>query len=166
MVGLKNLYYVNFEFKFWINRFIALALIPLQHLEDAMKIIIATMPNKDQVTIKFVRYFAKQWLNGNQSPEIWNHHETIGRRTNNGLEGYHHKIATVTPNPHPQLQTQIDLFKRENALATDKFAKSKVQVLQTPKSRLEDLKDQNIFLIHEEFKGKLDSQFSSSKTII
>jgi len=147
------LYYSNFKFKFWINRFIALALISLDHLEDGMKTIVSTMPNKDPATIKFVQYFAKQWLNGNQSPEIWNHHQTIGRRTNNGLEGHHFKIASVTPNNHPRLQVQVELFKRENALATDKYAKSMARVLDLQKDPKEEQKDRDIFLIHEEFKS-------------
>jgi len=111
------------------------------------------MPNKDPAAIKFVQYFGKQWLNGNQSPDIWNHNKTIGRRTNNGLEGHHYKIETVTPNHHPQLQISIDLFKRENALASDKFAKSMTRVLNLSKDSKEEQKDRDIFLIHEEFKS-------------
>jgi hypothetical protein len=115
-----------------------------------MKTIVSKMPNKDPAIIKFVQYFAKQWLNGNQSPEIWNHHQTIGRRTNNGLEGHHFKIASVTPNNHPRLQVQVELFKRENALATDKYAKSMARVLDLQKDPKKEQWDRDNFLIHEE----------------
>ncbi len=130
-----------------------MALIPLGHLEAGMTIIIETMPNKNQPTIEFVKYFAKQWLNGDQSPEIWNHHETIGRRTNNSLEGYHHKIEVVTDKSHPKLQIQIDMCKRENAQATDKFNRLSKTFIATPKDPKEIQKDQELFLIHEEFKS-------------
>jgi hypothetical protein len=175
-IGLKVQYYTNFELKFWINRFIALALIPLDHLEDGMEIIIETMPriaqtpeispseqNQIQVllssssinakSIEFAKYFAKQWLNGPQSPEIWNHHETIGRRTNNGLEGHHNKIESTTDKSHPQLQVQVNLCKRENTLSVDKFNRLPYQVLDKPKVPKELQKDEQIFLIHQEFKS-------------
>jgi hypothetical protein len=73
--------------------------------------------------------FAKQWLNGVQSAEIWNQHETIGRRTNNGLEGHHNKIESVTDKAHPSLKTQIDLCKRENSETADKYARLPQQFL-------------------------------------
>jgi hypothetical protein len=142
------MYFTNFEFKFWINRFIALALVPLDRLEDGMQIIIETIPLVNQtlalnsetsfsssssstqlisikspIAIDFVIYFAKKWLNGVQSPETWNHHETIGRRTNNGLEGHHNKIESVSDKAHPSLKTQIDLCKRENSETADKYAR-------------------------------------------
>ncbi len=160
-----------------------MALVPLDRLEDAMQIIIETMPLVNQtpaqnleisisssseissssstqvisikspIAIEFVIYFAKQWLNGVQSPEIWNHHETIGRRTNNGLEGHHNKIESVTDKAHPPLKTQIELCKRENSEAADKFARLPQQFLDKAKDPKEIKKDEQIFLIHQEFKS-------------
>lgn len=150
-LGLKHKYFHDLDFRFWINRFIALALIDLKHIEEGMKVIIQTMPNEEQATIKFVKYFAKQWLNGNQSPEIWNHHNTIDRRTNNGLEGLHNCYQVVSDRPHPHLQVGIDLFKRENSLATDKFAKLNQNYANAKKSTRLLEKDEIIFQIHQEF---------------
>ncbi|RNA06198.1 hypothetical protein BpHYR1_029090 [Brachionus plicatilis] len=59
---------------FWIKRFMALALIPIDKIKEALDIIIEEAPlSEKRKTVSFVKYFENQWLNGFISPEIWNH---------------------------------------------------------------------------------------------
>ncbi|RNA28336.1 hypothetical protein BpHYR1_047652 [Brachionus plicatilis] len=63
------------------NQRLLVSLLPsVENLEQAFKIIIDKMPC---TTVQM------QWLNGNFSPKMWNHHKTGRRRTNNYSEGFH-----------------------------------------------------------------------------
>jgi hypothetical protein len=80
--GFKKVYLSSFEFKFWIRRFKALALISIQNLKDAWKIIMSTLPIHMTANLsKFVKYFIDVWIIGkkgsNFSPEVWNCHECV-----------------------------------------------------------------------------------------
>ncbi len=111
-----------------------------------MEIIIQDIPNTDTTTIKFLKYFSRQWLNGNQSPEIWNHHETIERRTNNGLEGHHRKIDITIQNDHPQLFFMVVFCKNQNALTTDRYLET--HILLKFKNRSKKLKKISEFFFY------------------
>ena len=92
-LGIKTKYKVDYKFRFWINQFISLALIPIETLENAFdKIIEGAKQFNSEPISNFLKYFIKQWLHGHQAPIIWNQHKT-SHRTNNNLEGYH---LTVT----------------------------------------------------------------------
>ena len=65
----------------------ALALIPIDKIKEALDIIIEEAPFKSEKMVSFVKYFKNQWLNGFISPEIWNHRNSV-KRTNNNLEGF------------------------------------------------------------------------------
>ena len=67
------------------------------------------------------------------------------------MEGLHNCYQVVSDRPHPQLQVGIDLFKRENSLATDKFAKLNQNYANAKKSTRLLEKDEIIFQIHQEF---------------
>ena len=88
----------------------ALALIPLSKLEEAINII----NNNDltELQIGFCQYFVSQWCNAKtskQGPEIWNHHlSTI--RTNNNAEGYHSMMSSTIPRHHPLVTQIVDFF--------------------------------------------------------
>ena len=114
ILGLKIRYHSDQVFKFWVRKFSALALIPLNDIEKAWDIIISETPTRDEQAIfNFIKYFHDTWLVGKHgshcSPEIWNRHgEKI--RTNNHLEGYHRKMNKAL-NPHSSITKVIDFFK-------------------------------------------------------
>ena len=57
------MYLNNHEFHVWCRRFGALALIPLEKLEEAWNIILETIPCRiTKELLKFIRYFVKTWL--------------------------------------------------------------------------------------------------------
>ncbi|CAF0894177.1 unnamed protein product [Brachionus calyciflorus] len=106
LFGYKNIYLHNYKFKFWIKRFMALALIPLENIKNGIDIIVEEIPEKDEKLIEFIKYFKKQWLNGSISPEIWNHHFSQ-KRTNNNLEGFHSKLTNFIPKCHPRFSKML-----------------------------------------------------------
>jgi len=104
-IGFKQDYQNSYEVRFWIKRFMALALIPLYRIEDAVAIIINEIDPDEKIfdkKVEFLQYFADQWLNAKmskQGPEIWNQHlATI--RTNNGSENNHSIQSSTIPRHH------------------------------------------------------------------
>jgi hypothetical protein len=119
MLGLKMRYINDQDFRFWVRKFTALALIPekIEDLEKAWGIIICETPTGDEELVdKFIRYFIDTWLLGRHGshciPSIWNRHkEKI--RTNNNLEGYH-SMMNKSLNPHSKITDVIDFFKTQD----------------------------------------------------
>lgn len=110
LIGVKTNYLNVFKFKFWVKRFIALALIPIDKLKDAMDIIIQKIPSTDDKLIIFITYFNNQWLNGFISPEIWNHRYSQ-KRTNNNVEGFHSKLTKIIPKYHSKFSEMVNCIK-------------------------------------------------------
>lgn len=66
-LGLLGLYCGSIEFKTWIRRLSALALIPIEFIEEGWNYILSSFPNSLDLTsniIEFIDYFIKTWLNG------------------------------------------------------------------------------------------------------
>ena len=58
-MGDKLKYQNNADFRFWIKSFMALPLIPVEKLQDALDIIMESKLNRKQVN--FLKYFVSQW---------------------------------------------------------------------------------------------------------
>jgi hypothetical protein len=101
-LGFQQKYANDFEFRLWFKQFTALALIPLEKLEQAFTIIIENGGQylNDVNMQRFISYFIEQWLNGNISPEIWNHFQSGQRRTNNDVEGKFTHFFNCLVNPN------------------------------------------------------------------
>ncbi|RNA00081.1 hypothetical protein BpHYR1_014867 [Brachionus plicatilis] len=150
--GLKARYNNNWDFRFWVRRFLILPLIPLDHLESAFEIIIDQMPNSDELSItKFVKYFIKQWINGQFSPTIWNHHQTDKRRTNNDVEGFHSGLAKSSLNVHPKVDEMIKQIKLIDGKSRDSFYKAQSSSTDQLQKQNEFNKNLNIELVHQEY---------------
>jgi hypothetical protein len=83
---MKSLYMNDYNFRFWIKQFMALALIPIQMLETAIAIIIKPIFILNDKQLEFVEYFVSQWCNAKKSkqcPDIWNIHEATMRTNYN-----------------------------------------------------------------------------------
>ena len=118
-IGLKAEYDNSFEFKFWVKRFMALALIPVDKIQCAINIIIYEIDLESDLAakqIEFFEYFVSQWCNAKkikQGPEIWNQHKATVRN-NNPSEIYHSTMPSNIPRHH---------HKEQNVIASDKFLK-------------------------------------------
>ncbi|XP_071118963.1 uncharacterized protein [Haliotis cracherodii] len=42
---------------------------------------------------------------------LWNHHQTAGPRTNNNLEGFHHRLNRILPHCHPNIYRFVEVIK-------------------------------------------------------
>ncbi|CAF0949225.1 unnamed protein product [Brachionus calyciflorus] len=149
--GYKTEYLNNWDFRFWIRRFLVLPLIPIEYLERALEIIISEIPFKNENLISFVKYFIKQWVNGEISPLIWNHHKTDKRRTNNDLEGFHSGLKKSGLKVHPKVSDMIEHIKSIDSRTRDIYLKSvKLSIDKLPKQK-EYIKNLQIEVIHQEF---------------
>jgi len=73
--------------------------------------------------VKFMDYVTSQWIEGRVfSQEKWNHFSNDGRRTNNNLEGWHHKINTIADKCHPNIYEVLNIIKREESVKQVKVA--------------------------------------------
>ncbi|RNA29472.1 Ragulator complex LAMTOR3 [Brachionus plicatilis] len=112
LLGLKANYSNDYKFRFWIKRFMALALIPIDKIKEALDIIIEEAPFKSEKK--------NQWLNGFISPEIWNHRNSV-KRTNNNLEGFHSKLTKFLPKYHSKFSDMLECIKKEDSKTRNLF---------------------------------------------
>ena len=113
----------DIDFKLWVRRFRALALIPVEKIMEAWAIIINTIPGElNTQIIKFLNYFINTWILGKQGAtmtvNVWNLYNLEGDRTNNVLEG-NHSGANKQIKPHSGIYQFIKYFKTnesENSL--------------------------------------------------
>ena len=151
----------SFEFKYWIRRFGALALIPIENLKDAWQIIMNTLPIPltDNLS-KFIKYFIDVWIIGkkgsNFSPEVWNCHECMEHRTNNKPEGYHSKLQKDI-NSKPDIYTIIRYLKKIDSDENNNYLRRKnfITTNNAKKIRAKDkLKEEKLAKIQKEYLDK------------
>ena len=109
--GFKKKYNKDEEFKLFVKKLIALALVPIDNVVTAFHLVEENLPTTSLIaTDKIINYFQSTWLNGSYSLDLWNHSTTIGPRTNNHVEGFHLKFNFKAPHPH--IFKLINVFKR------------------------------------------------------
>ena len=91
--GWKKIYRSNNDFRIWVNMFGALALMPINKIDECLSIIKARsiqFTTLEKNINDFMVYFEKTWLNGVEwmRPQVWNYFDYIGHRTNNDLESF------------------------------------------------------------------------------
>ena len=109
----------------------ALALVPLAHVEDAWQIVLDDAP-------------------AGALPALWNQAKPETPRTNNGAEGYHHKINRWVTSKHPTIyklvktlqlveyETSIMYSGRQNGKSTKSQPKAFLEKEQRYKNILVD----------------------------
>ncbi|CAF1098272.1 unnamed protein product [Brachionus calyciflorus] len=92
-IGLKSNYIEDTDFKQWINSIFALALCPLNKLDDQWEKCLNNQPKNVLRIEEFLDYFVDNYFEGDFPKEMWNHfgNENLPR-TNNNLEGYNGKL--------------------------------------------------------------------------
>ena len=129
--------------------FVALALIPVDKINEALEIIQKDTPsNCDSI----YNYFIRQWVN-KVKPEIWNHFEYNNHRTNNRAEGYHSKINKLISNHNPNIFHIINLLKsiELNAMIQLRRVDKDSSQVSTERNKRNEKKDLIISLIKEEY---------------
>jgi hypothetical protein len=95
-LGLRTAYSKDQDFKLWVKKFSALALVPKQMVEIAFHQTNPECPvSLDVVKLgEFTNYIMKNYVGDSHSGReplfpiaIWNHYENDGPRTNNNIEG-------------------------------------------------------------------------------
>ena len=82
----------------------------MDKIKDAFEIILNSVPELHSNKEKLKKYFIEKWLMGSNSPDIWNHHNTSRKRTNNNLEGYHTTITSTLPKYHPEMGKMVQYY--------------------------------------------------------
>ncbi len=92
----KILYFNNNNFRIWVNKLGSLALIPLDRLDEGWNHI-KTQKIEHVNLNPIIKYFEDTWLKGIDQfkPEIWNHFEFIGPRSNGDMEGMNRQISML-----------------------------------------------------------------------
>ncbi len=92
----KILYMNNNNFRIWVNKLGSLALIPLDRLDEGWNHI-KTQKIEHVNLNPIIKYFEDTWLKGidQYKPEIWNHFEFIGPRSNGDMEGMNRQISML-----------------------------------------------------------------------
>lgn len=114
--------YCDNDFYWEINKLIAIALLPIEYMDDAINIILNNILMIDwesddiqRIVVEFISYFERTWQNGRYSLAEWNFYK-LRIRTNNGLERWNRTVTAKTRH-HPTLATWIHVMCEEEALA-------------------------------------------------
>ena len=61
-------------------------------------------------------YVTTTWIEGLWPMHMWNHFGNEGHRTNNHLEGWHHKLNKLAQKSHPNIFEVVQLLQREQSV--------------------------------------------------
>ncbi|VDI61105.1 Hypothetical predicted protein [Mytilus galloprovincialis] len=113
--GLQTHYKNNNDITRLVRRAAVLPLVPMQHVEDIWLNALEEIDeaNTNINTLAFTDYVTEYWVETNR--HLWNHYDTVGPRTNNHLEGWHHKLKNHVEHPHPNIFNLVKLLKKQQA---------------------------------------------------
>ena len=119
--GWKKIYRSDNDFRIWVNMFGALALMPIDKIDECLVFIKAkasgfAFENKNVQDI--IQYFEKTWINGVYKPNVWNYFDYIGRKTNNDLESFNKQANAVIKHKKPSIFKFINFLKKCDASMT------------------------------------------------
>ncbi|XP_035213237.1 uncharacterized protein LOC118187144 [Stegodyphus dumicola] len=111
-LGLVNEYRHNEEIRTHLRMCASLAYIPAECVDDGWLCIQESSPRNARLEA-FYDYFVEQWLeNDVVTIQMWNCNEKL-HRTNNIVEGWHHKLNSVIRKIHPKTLELIKFLKNE-----------------------------------------------------
>ena len=137
--GWKKSYRENNDFRIWINMFGALALMPLESLNECLDIIkVKTLESINVCPRRSVQdiivYFERTWINGNYPPHVWNYFDFVGRKTNNDLENFNKQANAFIHESKPSIFKFITFVKDRDAamhLAANYYRENKIWTMKT-----------------------------------
>ena len=116
--------------------------IPLALIEDGIKIIeFAAQSVRGAVKFRLepiMAYFKTNWVNGpfTKRPNVWNYYNSIGRQTNNDVEGFNRICNRLLRSQSPCIFKFIDALKRfdqEMSLQVEYYKKNPLDPFGYPK---------------------------------
>lgn len=110
-LGLSVRYREDNEFKTRIRMFIALGLVPIQHVDYFSQIILQTYAADPELHFFYTNYFSRQWLFNDSIPRyMWNWYG-VHYRTNNNVESNNSKLSKLFPVAHPNCYRFLSIMK-------------------------------------------------------
>jgi len=111
-IGLAVPYKEDDAVKTWVRRAAGLPLIPPEDVQDVWVEAMEETPAIHDAQ-RFNDYMVTTWVDDDARFPIalWNHFHTTGPRTNNNLEGFHHKLNRTLPHRHPNVYRFIEMIK-------------------------------------------------------
>ncbi|XP_071109021.1 uncharacterized protein [Haliotis cracherodii] len=107
----------------WIRRAAGLALLPWLDAQDTWLDAMQATPPVPRAD-DFNDYMVINWVDDDARFPIplWNHHQTAGPRTNNNLEGFHHRLNRTLPHRHPIIYQFVEVIKKIECADRTKIA--------------------------------------------
>ena len=118
---------INTNLRSWFDLFKGLAFVPLDIVNLAFNFILSLKPQSylDVKKDLFINYFTSTWLSNSAMfpPNVWNHYDTIGPRTNNHVEGFNFKYNQYSFCNHLNICQLIELFRQLETIISKKYIK-------------------------------------------
>ena len=86
----------------------------------------------------FLKYFVKNYFDGEFPVVMWNHFDTVGDRTNNRVEGDNTKMKSYCGAADPKIHKACHLLRLYESTAFDKYYNAKKPNSKQARVRLED----------------------------
>ena len=101
-LGLKTANSDNEGFNTWVKQIFAMALVPIEKVDELWETILETKPNLPNVEA-FIGYFVDNYFEGSFQIEFLNHFNTSGPKINNHLERYNLRLKKFIDIAHPDI---------------------------------------------------------------
>lgn len=119
--GLATLYRDDPEVNRLVRRAAILPLTPMAEMENVWMEAINNCPQTPKC-IAFADYVTENWIEGSWRRTTWNHFDTEKLRTNNNVEGWHHRINVLAKKGHPNIFEFLTMIRNEQAMTEIKIA--------------------------------------------
>ena len=126
-LGLVTTYRLGEGVRVLIRRLAALPLLPVGAIGPIWPHLCARAPTDVYGVSELIVYMERTWILSDAAlfpRHIWNHFDNTGPRTNNHLEGFHHRLNRRLRVAHPNIHELILVFKafqQENELGQERL---------------------------------------------
>jgi len=136
-LGLSVLYKDDEFTRQWIRRAAGLPLLPIGDVQDTWLDAMNSSPDVLNAEA-FNDYMVINWVDDDARFPLpmWNHNSTIGTRTNNNLEGFHHRLNNSLSHRHPNIFRFIETIKKVESAERAKLAQLSVGAAPPPRKRV------------------------------
>ena len=118
--GLKEEYTKDCVLKTWVRKVTAIALVPLDEVENVFLELLCEKPSYDAIET-WADYVLHTYIERSEDScqpffdkKLWNQFDNDGKRTNNDLEGYNYKLTKFLKQ-HPNIWSFIAKIKSEKS---------------------------------------------------
>ncbi|XP_064596789.1 uncharacterized protein LOC135463460 [Liolophura sinensis] len=151
--GLQTAYKNDPDIQKMVRRAAMLPLVAPEDIDDVWLNTLAEAPATDNC-VNFLDYVTENWVEGVWGRDVWNHHHTTAARTNNNVEGWHHRMNSVAGKSHPNLFEFIRIIQREQTLTDLKISQLQAGGRFPPKRRKYRTQDEKLQRLKEQLQGE------------